>query len=191
LQYWINKKLDKSHHINYSTSISLNTNKNNITIDMTLLNDIKIGNTNDLLQFISSKFPNQTIVEFEAIDGGFKETILDKTFFLVSRATGLSMHTCMLKLFSSLNSFVEVKKVRIGRRSLLVPFSINLKRRSYLAVKWLMQVIKEDKKRIELSSRLAEEILSVLKNNNSKAKKLRNLNISQALANRSNIHYRW
>ena len=43
LQYWINKKLDKSGHINYSTGISLSPYKNNITIDMTLLNDIKIS----------------------------------------------------------------------------------------------------------------------------------------------------
>ena len=97
----------------------------------------------------------------------------------------------MLKLFLNLNSFVEVKKVRIGRRSLLVPFSINLKRRSYLIVKWLMQAIKENKKKTSLSIRLSEEILQVLQGSNSGAKKLRNLNISQALANRSNIHYRW
>ncbi len=117
--------------------------------------------------------------------------ILDRVFLIVSRATGLSMHVCMLKLFINLNSFVEVKKVRIGRKSLLVPFSISLKRRSYLIVKWLMQVIKNDKKKIELSSRLAEEVLSVLRDTNSRSKKLRDLNLSQALSNRSNIHYRW
>ena len=119
------------------------------------------------------------------------KNILDRTFFTVSKATGLSMHVLMLKLFLNLNSFVEVKKVRIGRRSLLVPFSINLKRRSYLIVKWLMQAIKENKKKTSLSIRLSEEILQVLQGSNSGAKKLRNLNISQALANRSNIHYRW
>ena len=117
--------------------------------------------------------------------------ILDKTFLIVSKSIGLPMHVSMLKLFLNLNSFVEVKKVRIGRRSLLVPFSINLKRRSYLIVKWLMQAIKENKKKTSLSIRLSEEILQVLQGSNSGAKKLRNLNISQALANRSNIHYRW
>lgn len=117
--------------------------------------------------------------------------ILDKTFLIVSKSIGMPIHVSMLKLFLSLNSFVEVKNVRIGRRSLLVPFSINLKRRSYLIVKWLMQAIKENKKKISLSERLAEEILQILRGSISGAKKLRNLNISQALANRSNIHYRW
>ena len=110
---------------------------------------------------------------------------------MVSKTTGLSMHVLMLKLFLNLNSFVEVKKVRVGRRSLLVPFSITLKRRSYLIVKWLMQAIKEDNKKTPLSTRLADEIISVLNGSLSKSKKLRNLNISQAMANRSNIHYRW
>jgi len=119
------------------------------------------------------------------------KNILDRTFFMVSKVTGLSMHVLMLKLFLSLNSFVEVKKVRVGRRSLLVPFSITLKRRSYLIVKWLMQAIKEDNKKTPLSARLADEIVSVLSGSLSKSKKLRNLNISQAMANRSNIHYRW
>ena len=119
------------------------------------------------------------------------KNILDKTFFTVSKATGLSMHALMLKLFLSLNSFVEVKKVRVGRRSLLVPFSITLKRRSYLIVKWLMQAIKEDNKKTPLSARLAGEITAVICGSVSKSRKLRDLNISQAMANRSNIHYRW
>ena len=121
---------------------------------------------------------------------GAKKT-LDETFLIVSKTTKYSMETSMLKLFLSLNSFVEVKKVRIGRRSIMVPFSINSKRRSYLIVKWLMQAIKEDKKKVSLSTKLADEIISVLKGSFSRAKKLRNSNISQALANRANIHYRW
>ena len=119
------------------------------------------------------------------------KNILDSTFFSVSNTTGLSMHALMLKLFLNLNSFVEVKKVRVGRRSLMVPFSITLKRRSYLIVKWLMQAIKEDNKKTPLSVRLADEIIAVIGESLSKSKKLRDLNISQAMANRSNIHYRW
>lgn len=119
------------------------------------------------------------------------KNILDSTFFSVSKTTGLSMHALMLKLFLNLNSFVEVKKVRVGRRSLMVPFSITLKRRSYLIVKWLMQAIKEDNKKTPLSVRLADEIIAVIGESLSKSKKLRDLNISQAMANRSNIHYRW
>jgi ribosomal protein S7 len=117
--------------------------------------------------------------------------ILDNTFFLVSKKTGYSMELALLKLFLTLNSFVEVKKVRIRRRSFLVPFSVNLKRRSYLIVKWLMEAVKEDTKKDSLSNKLSAEIIRVLSGSSTKSKKLKSLNISQAIANRSNIHYRW
>ena len=45
----------------------------------TILNDIQVGNTTDLLQFISSKYPNETVVEFEVIENGFSGTMLDST----------------------------------------------------------------------------------------------------------------
>ena len=119
------------------------------------------------------------------------KNILTTAFLMVSKKTGYSLQTLILKIFLKLNSFVEVKKVRVGRRSLLVPFSITLKRRSYLIVKWLMQAIKEDNKKIPLSVRLAGEITAVISGSVSKSRKLRDFNISQAMANRSNIHYRW
>jgi len=117
--------------------------------------------------------------------------ILDKVFFSVSKITGFSIDILLIKLFIKLNSFVEVKKIRIRKRILFVPFSINLKRRSYLVVKWLFEAISKDKKRNSLSTRLAQEILLVLSSNLSGSKKLRDINIAHAIANRSNIHYRW
>ena len=109
----------------------------------------------------------------------------------MSKKTGLSLHKILLKLFLKLNSFVEIKKVRIKRSSHFVPFSITLKRRSYLIIKWLMQAILEDKRKISMSEKLFTEIQNTIGNIPSKSIKLRNSNVSQALANRSNIHFRW
>jgi ribosomal protein S7 len=118
--------------------------------------------------------------------------ILDKTFSKISNKTRFSRRTSLTRLFSILNSFVEVKSVRVRRRFVLVPFSINLKRRSYLIVKWIMDAIKKKKKKkSSFSRKLGEEILSVLKGSFSRSKKSRDVNISKAMANRSNIHYRW
>jgi len=72
-----------------------------------------------------------------------------------------------------------------------VPFSIRLKRRSYLIIKWLMQAVKEDSRKISMPEKLSSEILDTIKKNPSRSVKIRNFNISQALSNRSNIHYRW
>ena len=114
--------------------------------------------------------------------------ILNNAFLVVSKKTGLSLHILLLKIFLKLNTFVEV---RVQRSSHLVPFSIRLKRRSYLIIKWLMQAIKEDSRKIPMSEKLAFEISNTIKKSPSRSVKIRNLNISQALSNRSNIHYRW
>jgi len=118
-------------------------------------------------------------------------SILNTSFLTVSKKTGLPLHILLLKIFLKLNSFVEVKKVRVQRSSHLVPFSIRLKRRSYLIIKWLMQAVKEDSRKISMPEKLSSEILDTIKKNPSRSVKIRNFNISQALSNRSNIHYRW
>jgi ribosomal protein S7 len=117
--------------------------------------------------------------------------IINEAFFKVSLNTNLSMQKIILQLFLKLNSFIEVKKVRVKRSFHLVPFQITLKRRSYLIVKWLMQAVKSDKRNISITEKLAFEIEQTLKMETSKSLKLRNLNITSALANRSNLHYRW
>jgi ribosomal protein S7 len=117
--------------------------------------------------------------------------IVNDAFFKVSTNTNLSMHIIVLQLFLKLNSFVEVKKVRVKRSFHLVPFQITLKRRSYLIVKWLMQAVKSDKRNIPTVEKLALEIEQTLKTDSSKSLKLRNLNLTSALLNRSNLHYRW
>ena len=117
--------------------------------------------------------------------------VLNKAFFLVSEKTGHSMAYILFKVFLKLNVFVEAKTVRVKRRSHIVPFSLGLKRRSYLIIKWLIKSILKNEKKITSSHKIAEEILCLINNSQSKAIKLRNMNNNLSLANRSNIHYRW
>ena len=117
--------------------------------------------------------------------------ILDEAFLSIAKKTKYSKQVSLMMLFSSLNSFVEVKKVRVRRRFVLVPFPINLKRRSYVIIKWVMQSVEKDTKKSSLANKLARELISILKNAFSRTKKSRRLNFFQALANRSNSHFRW
>ena len=121
---------------------------------------------------------------------GAKKVIHD-AFFKLSKQTGLSNQRLLLKLFKTLNTFVEIKKVRKKRSFHLVPFSITPKRRSYLAIKWLMQAVYQDSRRISTGEKLFDEIKTTLLTRSSKSLKIRGHNISQALLNRSNIHFRW
>jgi ribosomal protein S7 len=125
--------------------------------------------------------------------GGLLEAkvILDKVLERISEKICNFREITLLKLFISLNSFVEVKKVRIRRKSFLVPFSIDVKRRCYLMCRWLMQAVKEDVNKDSLPNKLSNEILNVIRSAPTRSKKLKKLNISQAISNRSNIHYRW
>ena len=117
--------------------------------------------------------------------------ILNRVFLLVGKETTYSKDVALMMLFRKLNSFVEVKKVRVRRRFVLVPFPIRLKRRCYLVVKWIVQSAKKGGKRNSFATRLAKEMVSVLTESSSKSKSLRKLNFSKALANRSNVHFRW
>jgi ribosomal protein S7 len=118
--------------------------------------------------------------------------ILDAAFLDVSTKVNKPVHILLIKLFLKLNSFVETKKIKFKRSSHVVPFVItSFKRKSFLIIKWLMEAVEEDKRKVSLSSKLSKEILSVLKNNSSKALSKKKLNIKNAISNRSNIHFRW
>jgi ribosomal protein S7 len=143
--------------------------------------------------FIKKKNLYKTLLGFLIKKGNLisAKNILNNTFSIIFKKTGYSKESALLKLFLVLNSFVEVKKVRVRRRFVLVPFSISLKRRSYLIVRWLMKTVNQDTRRESLSEKLSHEIINILKGLITNTKKAKVLNISQAIANRSNIHYRW
>lgn len=117
--------------------------------------------------------------------------ILDSSFIKLSKKTGLLPRQLLLNLYLKLNSFVEIKKVRIRRSSHFVPFSISVKRRIYLIVKWLMIIVNNDTRKIPSSEKIYTELFNLLKTSSSKSLKLRHLNVSKAASNRSNIHFRW
>jgi small subunit ribosomal protein S7 len=117
--------------------------------------------------------------------------ILDSAFLDVSRKLGIPVHIILLRIFLKLNTFVEAKKVRIRRSTHIVPFSITFKRRFYLAVKWLLDSVKEDKRKLPFYKKLSTEIFNLLQKKTSSSLKKKEKNISLSLLNRSNIHYRW
>jgi len=118
--------------------------------------------------------------------------MLNSVFFDLSKKTGKSSCFLLFKIFKKLNVFVESKTLRIRRRIYTVPFSLTLKRRFYLIIKWLIDSAKTNKRKISFSKKISAEIFLVLKNSSlSKSLKLKALNNKNALKNRSNIHYRW
>ena len=74
--------------------------------------------------------------------------IVNSAFLKVSKKTGLSKRQILLKLFLKLNSFVEVRKLKIRKRIFFVPFPTTLKRRLYLE---LIGIMKGSEYRVEES----------------------------------------
>jgi ribosomal protein S7 len=117
--------------------------------------------------------------------------IFNSAFSIVSKKTGFSTRQILLKLFLKLNSFVEVRKIKIRKRVFMVPFPTTLKRRLYLTMKWLMEASKSNTRKMPISQKLAEEIEQTIMTNSSNSLKIFKENMNMALKNRSNLHYRW
>ncbi len=54
-----------------------------------------------------------------------------------------------------------------------------------------METVAQDKRKIPIAKKLSKEILNILKNKSSKTLIKKKMNVKNALANRSNIHFRW
>jgi ribosomal protein S7 len=117
--------------------------------------------------------------------------ILDNSILLASKHTGIPMEMVLLKVFLKLNIFVEVKRIKIRRRTFFVPFPITIKRRTYLILKWVLESSSRDKHKQSLEIGFSKEIIQILTNNSSKSLKSKSDNLALALSNRSNAHYRW
>jgi ribosomal protein S7 len=86
---------------------------------------------------------------------------------------------------------MEAKKVKIKRNTYLIPFIIYPKRKFFLITKWLRQAI-NNKRRVSSSQKVSDEIFLVLKKSSeSSVLKIRKENVTDALTNRANAHYRW
>lgn len=117
--------------------------------------------------------------------------IVDTAFLKISKELKVPVHLILIRIFLKLNCFVETKKIRIKRSTHIVPFSITFKRKYYLVIKWIMESVIDDERKLSTSEKLYFELANILKNKSCKTILKKDLNISQALSNRSNIHYRW
>ena len=94
-------------------------------------------------------------------------------------------------MFFNLNTFVEVRRVRVKRRSFLVPFNVSFSRRISLMLKWILLTVRNDSRRTSTINKLSIEIFKIVKNLPCNSIKLKKLNDSQAFSNKANIHFRW
>ena len=117
--------------------------------------------------------------------------LLAFSFFKVGLLIQKPLFYILLTLFKRLNIYVETKTLKIRRSRYVVPFPININRRIYLILKWFVFIIRKNKEKKSFLDKCVSQLIAVLCNSKSEVMNLKLLNNSQAVLNRSNIHYRW
>ncbi len=121
------------------------------------------------------------------------KTLLDNAFSIILTTTKIPFNIIILKIVLLLNTFVEVKQIKKYKKfNYSVPFPITLKRKFYLSVKWIINSALEDKRRLPFFEKLSHEIVLLITNKSvSKSYKKKQKNVELAMANKSNLHFRW
>lgn len=120
----------------------------------------------------------------------FWENTFSSVFYTLSKKLKYSRNFILLKIFLRLHTRVEIRKVRARRRVYLIPLFIKVKRRFFLALKWLLLSLKK-KRQLPLKEKLFSEILVLLKKKSCFAIKQLEENNLGVYANRANMHFRW
>jgi len=119
------------------------------------------------------------------------KNILNLVLFKISKATKFSFSQTLSIVFLSLNTFIEIRKVRSKRQTNYVPFPVSYSRRIFLTLKWILIAVSKDKRRVPFANKLFLEIFKIVNKLPSEAVNIKIANNLQAYSNRSNIHFRW
>jgi ribosomal protein S7 len=119
------------------------------------------------------------------------EKIISDIFLLIKSNLKFSQNIILLKIFLRLYSKIEIKKIKTRRKTALVPVFISVRRRFFLALKWLLLAVNKNKLQISLKEKLFLEIFKLTKNKSCESLKQLELNNQNVYLNRANFHYRW
>jgi len=117
--------------------------------------------------------------------------ILERSLTKVSKKTKYSIHTILRVISSKLTSWIEIKKVKLRRNVYNVPYPLTSRRQQFLKIKWILDEVKKDNKKLKTSEKLSAQMIDLLINKKSKILLRKKYIQRDAIANQSNIHYRW
>ncbi len=122
-----------------------------------------------------------------------KKTIAEKIFYTAlkkieerTKKDGLEVFN---KAIDNLKPIYEVRPRRVGGATYQVPVEVDERRGETLAMRWLLQVTRDEKGR-PMVDKLVDEIIEAY-NNGGKAMKIRENVHRMAEANRAFAHFRW
>jgi ribosomal protein S7 len=136
---------------------------------------------------------NQTLLRL-FLKGGSKSTAKKnfKLFFLnLSNEINYKEYSIINTLVEKLYIAYELRIIKFRSHTNVVPFPVTRNRRFFLNIKWLLTSVALDNRYIPFYKKLSDEVIKIIKNEESNSKKIRD-NIEFSVLNyKTNIHYRW
>lgn len=117
--------------------------------------------------------------------------IINNALLTTSKSTNLPINKILRKLHNKLSTSVEIKKIKIRRSFHFIPFPVNAKRKLYLIIKWFIFAMSTFKSKTNLEYKLNDEILKVLKNQESIVNYSKKYQIQKSFKYQSNTNFRW
>src|SRR5690606_25908478 len=111
--------------------------------------------------------------------------------FLLSKYFNKSLYTIYSDIFLTLRPFIEIRKVRVRRTTYMVPFPTNLQRQHYLVSQWILETLRNDKRKANFNKKFREEIIKILLNKESSTLDKKKDLYKKAEKSRSFAHFRW
>lgn len=118
--------------------------------------------------------------------------IVNDSFQSLSKIMGVTSISLLISIYNRLDASVEIKRVKIKRRTYTIPFTVNYSRRIYLIIKKIKDAVRSDNRKINTTEKLKIELHSLF-NTSQQSRAIKSLkqNQTQIRTSRSNIHFRW
>jgi len=111
--------------------------------------------------------------------------------FLLSKYFNKSLYTIYSDVFLTLRPFIEIRKVRVRRTTYMVPFPTNIQRQYYLVSQWILETLRNDKRKANFNKKFRDEIIKILLNKESITLDKKKDLYKKADKSRSFAHFRW
>jgi small subunit ribosomal protein S7 len=140
------------------------------------------------------KYGDETIAKFmNMVMSRGKKSIAEKIVYGALNHMGTKGQSEPLEAFKqaleNIRPRVEVKSRRVGGATYQVPIEVRARRRTTLAMRWLVDAARKRSEKT-MGQRLAAEILDAFENKGAAVKKREDAH-KMAEANRAFAHYRW
>jgi small subunit ribosomal protein S7 len=117
------------------------------------------------------------------------EAIITKSFTNIQNKTGESPMSIFNKAIENVRPLVEVRSRRVGGATYQVPVEVKGNRSQALAIRWLVNAIRNRKEK-SLNEKLSLELIDAAGNKGSAIKKREDTH-KMAEANKAFAHFRW